>query len=107
MVSISRSTNRKQELYIAQGYKDIDRLDIILPAGYIVESLPEDSNIESKFGSYSISFKEVADNKIEYHRTLITKKGTYPPEDYTAYRIFRKKIAKYDKSKLLLKLKTQ
>jgi hypothetical protein len=102
----SRISNRKQELFIGEGYKDIDHLDITLPEGYTVESLPEDTIMESKFGSYSISFKELAENKIEYKRNLLIKKGTYPSEDYPAYRSFRKKIAKLDKSKILLKLKT-
>ena len=102
----SRISNRKQELYIAEGYNDIDHLDIILPEGYNVESLPEDTIVETKFGTYSISFKELAENKIEYNRNLLIKKGTYPSEDYKAYRSFRKKIAKLDKSKILLNLKT-
>jgi hypothetical protein len=102
----SRISNRKQELFIGEGYKDIDHLDINLPEGYKVESLPKDTLLESKFGSYSISFKETAENKIEYHRNLIIRiirKGTYPSEDYTAYRSFRKKIAKLDKSKNIIK----
>jgi transglutaminase-like putative cysteine protease len=103
----SRISNRKQELFIGEGYMDIDHLDIILPEGYKVESLPMDTEIESKFGSYSVSFEELAENKIEYHRNLIIRKGTYPSADYKAYRSFRKKIAKLDKSKILLKLKTQ
>jgi transglutaminase-like putative cysteine protease len=103
----SRISNRKQELFIGEGYKDIDHLDIVLPEGYKVESLPENTTLESKFGKYSISFKELAENKLEYKRTLIIKKGSYPAEDYKAYRSFRKRIAKLDKSKILLNLKTQ
>jgi hypothetical protein len=103
----SRIPNRRQELFIGEGYKDIDHLDIVLPEGYQVESLPKDTTVESKFGSYSISFKVLAENKIEYNRNLIIRKGTYPPEDYKAYRSFRKRIAKLDKSKILLKLKTE
>jgi hypothetical protein len=101
-----RITNRVQDLYISQGFKDIDKLDIIIPANYKIDSLPEDTTIETKYGSYSISFSEVSKNKIEYNRQLIIRKGTFPPAEYKAYRSFRKKITKLDKSKILLKLKT-
>ena len=101
-----RITDRKQDLYISEGFTEIDQFDIILPDNYSIDSLPDDKTIETKFGIYSISFSEVAKHKIILSRSLIIKKGTFPPEDYKAYRSFRKKIAKLDKSKILVKLKT-
>ncbi|SDE34416.1 DUF3857 domain-containing protein [Ulvibacter litoralis] len=102
----SRILNRKQKLNIAMGYKDVDRFEIELPEGYVFEGLPEEKHLESKFGSYTISFKEISKNKIEYTRVLLITKGVFPPEDYAKYRSFRKKIAKYDKTKMLITPKT-
>ncbi len=102
-----RIINRTQELYISDGFKDIDQWDIFVPDNYNIDSLPKDTTIETEFGSYSISFSKVSKNRIEYNRNLIIRKGTFPPEEYSAYRSFRKKVAKLDKSKILLKLKTQ
>lgn len=101
-----RITNRKQQLNISMAYKDVDRFEIEIPEGYLVESLPENKLIENKFGTYSIGFKEIAENKIEYTRTLVINKGVFPPEEYAAYRSFRKKIAKHDKTKMLITPKT-
>ena len=101
-----RITDRKQDLYISEGFTEIDQFDIILPDNFSVDSLPDDTPIETKFGTYTISFSEVTKHKIVLSRSLIINKGTFPPEDYKAYRSFRKKIAKLDKSKVLVKLKT-
>lgn len=101
-----RITNRKQKLNISTSFKDVDRFEIEIPEGYTFESLPENKLIENKFGTYSISFKELSKNKIEYSRTLVINKGVFPPEDYAKYRSFRKKIAKHDKTKMLITPKT-
>jgi transglutaminase-like putative cysteine protease len=97
-----RINNRKQNLFIARGYKDVDRFILQLPEGCIFESLPKNKIIENKFGSYSITFREIEKDKIEYTRNLIIKKGNYPPEDYDNYRSFSRKIGKFDKTKILL-----
>jgi len=102
----TRNVDRVQDLYISEGYKDIDEVDIFIPDNFSIDSLPEKTTIETKFGSYSIAITDIEKNKISFSRTLIIKKGTFPPEEYKAYRTFRKKIAKLDKSKILLKRKT-
>ena len=65
-------------------------------------NVPEDKLIENKFGSYLISFKNISENTFEYKRQFILKKNTFPPEEYENYRNFIKKVAKLDRSKLLL-----
>jgi hypothetical protein len=102
----TRNNDRVQDLYISEGYKDIDEVDILIPDNYSIDYLPEKTTIETKFGSYSIAISEIEKNKISFSRTLIIKKGSFPPEDYKAYRTFRKKIVKLDKSKIFLKRKT-
>lgn len=97
-----RIANRKQDLLIPKGYTDKDQFEIILPKDYGFESLPENKVIENKFGSYSIEFNKLLENKIQYKRTIIIKKGTFPPEEYANYRSFRRTIAKLDKTKMLL-----
>lgn len=98
-----RFLNRKQDLYIPEGYTDIDALEINLPEGLVLETLPENEMLETKFGSYNIRFEKVSENKLVYHRELIINKGTHPKEDYENYRDFRKQIVKGDKTKILLK----
>jgi hypothetical protein len=97
-----RINNRKQDLFIATGFKDIDHFILQLPIGCTFKTLPKNELIENKFGSYSITFKEIAKDKIEYSRSLIIKKGNHPANEYDNYRSFRRKIAKLDKTKILL-----
>jgi len=97
-----RYKSRKHNLYISEGFIDTDNVEINLPDGYVLDSMPEDQTIENKFGSYSIQFKKTSENKINYTRNLLIKKGTFPPEEYKNYRNFRRKIAKLDKTKILL-----
>ncbi|RMA57200.1 DUF3857 domain-containing protein [Ulvibacter antarcticus] len=97
-----RISNRKQELFISESYMDVDIFEIKFPQNYAVDSLPEAIVLENEFGSYRISFEIVSENLIKYSRTVIINKGTFPPEAYNTYRSFRRKIAKADKTKVLL-----
>ncbi len=98
-----RITDRKQPLFLPIGFKDVDEIDIELPKGFVLEDLPEGFNEETQFGSYSAHVERVSATKIRYTRTFIIKKGTFSAKEYTAYRNFRRNVAKWDKSKILLK----
>jgi len=81
---------------------DKDSFEIRLPENYTIEALGDDVTIENKFGTYLFSVEKISDKKLKYSRTFLLKKGTYPKEDYAAFRNFRKKIAKHDKTKIVL-----
>ena len=97
-----RINERKQKLHISVGFTDNDSIEIKLPSNFKVEAFPENKSIENKFGSYSISFKSISENTFEYKRQFILKKNTFPPQEYKNYRNFIKKVAKLDRTKLLL-----
>jgi hypothetical protein len=97
-----RYRNRKLPLEISRGFIDKDEFEIILPDTYDIEAIPNDITIENKFGSYHLSVEKINPTKLKYTRTLLIKKGEYPKEDYKNYRSFRKKIAKLDKTKIVL-----
>jgi len=97
-----RISDRKQKLELSMAYKDVDTYEIELPSDYTLDSMPEDNTIENKFGRYSVSFEKIAENKIKVKRMLLMKKGTFPASDYNKYRNFRRTIAKFDKTKILL-----
>ena len=102
-----RITDRKQPLYLALSYMDTDSVEVELPENFSVEALPEEKLIETKFGSYRISFTQLSENKIAYRRELKIYKGTYPSDEYKNYRDFRRTIARLDKMKILLKQNVQ
>lgn len=98
-----RYRNRISPLKIRRGYKDVDEYAIILPDGYIIDgSLIEEKKIENKFGYYAVSLQKINATQIKYKRTLLIKEGTYPKEDYKAYRAFRRNVSKYDNLRIAL-----
>jgi hypothetical protein len=97
-----RYRNRKRSLDIQRGYLDEDSFTFIIPEGYQIEALPNNVSIKNKFGEYK--FEMITNEKtISYHRKLLIKNGKYPSNEYNEYRDFRKKIAKGDNLKIVLK----
>lgn len=98
-----RIRNRKLPFEISRGYIDVDEIEIVLPSSFLIEYIPENTNLETQFGSYSIEISKIATHTYSYKRTLQVNAGTYEKEMYEAYRRFRKSIRKYDNSKIILK----
>jgi len=97
-----RYSNRKLPFVIERGFYDQDEYEIQLPEGFSIESLPENKEIETKFGVYKMSLEKINDSQIIYKRSLEINKGNYQKEDYKAYRSFRRKLAKADKTSFVL-----
>ncbi|MCK4561429.1 MAG: DUF3857 domain-containing protein [Flavobacteriaceae bacterium] len=97
-----RYRNRKQALEIQYGFLDIDEVTINLPKNYKIESLANEKEVTTKFGTYKIKIEKINDYQIKYNRELLIKQGIYTVEDYDKYRKFRKKINQLDNSKIVL-----
>jgi len=97
-----RYSNRKLPFVIQRGFYDQDEYEIELPEGFALEALPENKEIETKFGVYKMSLEKINDSQIRYKRSLEIIKGDYEKEDYKAYRSFRRKVAKADKASFVL-----
>ncbi len=97
-----RYRSRKLPLKISRGFIDSDEFTVNLPTDYSIEAIPDNVQIENKFGLYEFSIKKISATKLKYSRTLFIKKGTYSNNDYKKYRNFRKKTAKLDKTKVVL-----
>lgn len=97
-----RYRNRKQALEIQYGFLDIDEVIINLPKNYKIESLANEKEVTTKFGSYKIIIEKINEHQIKYNRELLIKQGLYTVEDYNKYRKFRKKINQFDNSKIVL-----
>ena len=91
---------------IHRGFLNKDSYEVSLPTGYSVETLPEPTKIENKFGEYSISFS-VDGNQLNIKRKLLIKAGEYPNTDYDLYRAFKRKISKSARRQIALIQKTQ
>ncbi len=95
--------NDKRQLAIVfkESYIDKDTINIKVPEGFTVESLPKDVKLDNKFGSYSISFK-VKDNAVTLLRERRQDEATFPAKDYTDLVEFFETMARADRSKLVL-----
>ncbi len=98
----TRIKDRKYKLNISRGFEDKNTINIVIPQGFKIGDLPEDTLIENKFGSYSVNYKLLSENEIEYKRHLIIKKGTFPKEEYKNYRSFKRKVSKLDNTKIIV-----
>ncbi|MDB5207426.1 MAG: hypothetical protein JWR72_2501 [Flavisolibacter sp.] len=82
-------------------YRDMDSIEILIPAGYNLEAVQPDVALKTKFGSYSSKVKLEGD-KIIYYRSIEQWSGRYPATDGTAIADFYSTIYKADRSRVVL-----
>lgn len=99
-----RNISRNAPLVIQRGYLDEDVFEIEIPVGFEVEAIPDNIQINNKFGEYVVETSK-KDNMLLFKRKLFIKKGNYPKTEYKFYRDFRKDVAKHDASIVVLKQK--
>lgn len=78
-----------------------ETLHLKLPAGFIVDELPDPLKLEGPFGSYKSTY-EVKDNELIFTRTLAQKGGTIPVAQYQTVRTFFEKIRASEQSPIVL-----
>ena len=100
----NESTERTQDILIEYGYVDTDSIQIQLPDGYTIESLPTATRQETAFGTFSTSLQTV-ENNIHIVHQLFMKRGRYPKEKYGKFLEFRKEAAKQYNSKIIIRKK--
>jgi Domain of Unknown Function with PDB structure (DUF3857)/Transglutaminase-like superfamily len=88
-----------------EAFTTIDSITIKIPAGYQPEAVPQDINIDCKFGKYNASVK-VADDKIVYYRRYQESINRFPPADYPDLVKFYERLYKADNSRIVLVKKT-
>jgi hypothetical protein len=92
---------RKYDIVLQNEYTDIDSVEIEIPNGFVMESLPSPVSVETKFGHYSNSVK-MEGNKIYYTRKMENYSGRYPASDYKALVSFYDAIYKADRNRVVL-----
>ena len=98
---LSADEERKYDLELGFEYKDIDTVEINLPAGYITESMPQDVLLSSKFGKYNSSVR-LTGTRHFYCRSKEYKGGHFPAKDYAELVKFYETIYKADRNKVVL-----
>lgn len=98
---ISNEKPRKFDVEIDYAFKDIDTIEIEIPDGYIAEALPKDVVLNSKFGTYKITFS-VKGELITVLRMYERNAGKYPPSEYPDLVNFYNEISKADRSRIVM-----
>ncbi len=98
---LSADEERKYDIELGFEYKDVDTVEINLPAGYATESMPADVAISNKFGKYNSSVRLLG-NQLFYYRSLEHYGGRFPAKDYAELVKFYETIYKADRNKVVL-----
>ena len=98
---LSADEERKFDIELGYEYKDVDTVEINLPAGYATESMPQDVSIISKFGKYNCSVKLLG-TQLFYCRSMEYNGGRFPAKDYAELVKFYETIYKADRNKVVL-----
>jgi hypothetical protein len=97
----AKATDRKTYFAVAFSYQDEDEISYTIPAGFKVEFLPKEININSEFGQYNMQVLQ-KENTIVYKRVQTMNNKQYPPEKYNELIEFYKKVYQADKLKGIL-----
>lgn len=98
---LSADSTRKNDIEFITEYRQIDSVEIALPAGYNQESMPKDIEIKSKFGKYNSSVK-FSGNTLKYYRSMEHYSGLFPAKDYPELVSFYESVFKADRNKVVL-----
>lgn len=72
-----------------------------LPAGFIVDEMPDAVNLSTPFGKYSTKY-EVKDNKLVFVRSLSMTRTTVPVDKYNDVRDFYSKMLEAEQAPVVL-----
>jgi hypothetical protein len=100
--SVKRIRNRKNPFEIQRGSVDTDEIEIALPANFSIEFIPQNVEINGKFGEYKTEIIKKGNNNIIYKRKFFLKKGLYTNKEYDEFRLFMEQISKNDNAKIIL-----
>jgi hypothetical protein len=100
--SVKRIRNRKNPFEIQRGYYDRDDISISLPAGFSIESAPQNFELNTKYGEYKTEVIKKDNSNLIYKRSIFIKKGLYKNTEYDEYRLFMEQISKNDNAKIIL-----
>ncbi len=98
---LSNDTARENDYVIKDAYRNIDSIEIKIPAGYIAESVPKDVSLQTKFGLYKSSIKVTGD-KIICYRSMEQNSGRFPAKEFNQLVKFYDQVYKSDRSKVVL-----
>jgi len=103
---LGQDSARKFDIQIKYEYKDVDSVEIEIPAGFEIESFPQPVKLSSKFGNY-VNSVQLKDNKLNYFRSMEYYSGRFSANAYNELVKFYEAVYKADRTKVVLVRKEQ
>jgi hypothetical protein len=100
--NLKRIRNRKTPFEIQRGYIDNDEIEIQIPQGFSIETLPQKMTLSTKFGDYTAEIIKKEDKNFLYKRSFFVKKGLYKNTEYEEYRLFMEQVTRNDNAKIII-----
>jgi hypothetical protein len=100
--SVKRIRNRKTPFEIQRGTNDFDEIEISLPAGFTIESSPQNFELNTKYGDYKTEIINKSATNLVYKRSFFIKKGVYTNKEYDEFRLFMEQVSRNDNAKIIL-----
>ncbi len=100
--NVKRIRNRKTPFEIARGSYDSDEISFQLPKGFVIEFIPKNFELNSKFGEYKTEIVKISNDSLIYKRTFFVKKGVYSNNEYEEFRLFMDQVSRNDSAKIIL-----
>jgi transglutaminase-like putative cysteine protease len=98
-LSLTAPTRKHPVVLHANAYSETVRVQ--LPAGFVVDELPDPVKLQTSFGSYMTSY-EVKDNELVFKRQLQQQAMTIPATDYEMVRKFFESIRTAENAPVVL-----
>lgn len=93
--------DRTCDFVFSYAYRDVDTIEIQIPANYQLEAMPPNTDLKTSFGNYTSTVK-VEGSKIFYYRRMERFAGRYPVKDAAQIAKFYEDIYKTDRSRIVL-----
>ncbi|MFT3903451.1 MAG: DUF3857 domain-containing protein [Niabella sp.] len=97
---LSEEDARENDIVYSYPFIHTDTVNITLPDGYKIESMPKPFSVSNKFGKYDISYN-IDGAKVKMVRTYERNNGRFPASDYPAYVEFNNSIYKSDNARIV------
>lgn len=92
---------RQHDIDLMFEYRNIDTVEIAIPAGFVTEAMPQPVTFANKFAQYKINYK-VEGNKVLLTRLFERKAGRFPKSDYKELVKMYADMYKADRGKIVL-----
>ncbi len=97
---LSAEEERKSEIVYDYAFTDTDSVEISIPDGYVLESVPKDIMLSTPYGEHSIRYK-VEGNRILMYRHHRQPKIRFPKTEYPAFAKYLNDIYKADRARMV------